>query len=724
MSDGTRESARGVRAERSPGRAYLAILGLNAGVAALLFASGCIAFACFTGGMTNNLARTAREQHLGLVILCNLRTAPGYLVLMAAYTAAGASVVLRTRVARRGRLPALGLAVLGANSLVFLLSAGPIIRRNPGVLDAFARHVASRVSWLDPYTLERLHVIDGLCAGAALLALWALVFHVRILLRGLKARPFVAAAASGVAVTGLALAVLGSGRGARGTTASSPERLPNILILAADSLRADHLSCHGYPRPVTPRIDAFAREAADFTSMHVAAASTLESWLTTLYSQFPHSHGIRYMFPSKEDAARVSARPDSLVRILRDRGYRTSVVSNWAGNCFHLVDTGFQHNLASDVQNLDVFITEAVFRTHVLIPCHFNNSLGEFLFPGLRQVTSYLNPSVLARRMKQEMTRAGEEGRPFFGLLFFSATHLPFLSSWPYNVKFTDPAYRGPNRYQVEFCVDTFIQGGYRDALRPDEVRHIVDLYDGAVNEFDDQVGAFLDHLRAEGLLDETIVIVTSDHGEDLYEDHVTLGHGTSFFGGDQSTRIPFLVRFPDGRGRGRRVEGMARNVDIAPTLLDALGVPAPASWQGVSLLPYVDGTAEDLGLPAFAETCYLFFPKRGPGLPELRVAPLDETLSVDESFRNQLVLRKEYHDYVIATKDRMMRTERWKLIQTPREGRYVTRFYDMAADPSARHDLSGEGLPVMRRMEACLERWWGGAHDIRWTRSDDAAER
>lgn len=711
---------------------FLALLSINALLATLLFGFSCLSFALFTGRMHNHFAELVRRHHLGMAVMANLKTLPAYALLAALYTLMGFSLLARSRwlaaVGRREQLRRLALVLL-VNGVLFVLSMGPLIQQSPGLLDAAGRYLGGIADWLEPHVLVRYHVLEFESLICGLLTLYAGGFYGWLVLRSLRGRRHLAVAFSLLCVLGAAVYVSAPWQSvALPATPQSPQ--PNILILASDSLRFDHFSGHGYPRPTTPRIDRFAADNVDFLNMHVSAASTLESWMTVMHSQFPTRHGIRYMFPTREMVEHAAASPDSLPRILRNHGYYTSVVSDWAGNCFKQVDMGIEHNLAADIQNLDVFVAEAVLKSHAVMAFHLNNSFGKWLVPEVQKVVAFLDPKVLSRQLRQEMRQASSRGQPFFGLLFLSETHLPFLSSWPYDIQFADPRYRGPNRYRIDLSVDTLIQRDLGARPPAEQIQHIIDLYDGAVREFDDTVGDLLDELQASGYLKNTLVIVTTDHGEDLYEKHTSLGHGTNFFSGDQATHIPFIVHMPDSMGgpraAGVRVERTVRNVDIAPLILDAVGLGAaiPGSYQGVSLLPYIvngpDGEPPDLGLPAFAETSYLFFPKRGPGLKEERLAPLDETLRIDESFRNQFVLKERYHRQVIDSKDRMMRTERWKLIQIPYGGGFAYRFYDMREDPHQEHDLSESGGPVLESMKRELELYWSGRADLRWPRSAD----
>jgi arylsulfatase A-like enzyme len=240
----------------------------------------------------------------------------------------------------------------------------------------------------------------------------------------------------------------------------------------------------------------------------------------------------------------------------------------------------------------------------------------------------------------------------------------------------------------------------------------VQDLYDDAVSDFDDTVGQVLRDLDARGLASNTLVIITTDHGEDLYDPGSTLGHGTNFFGGDQSTHIPFLLRLP-GQTEAKSVGALTRTVDLAPTLLSALGLEVPGSMEGVNLLPVLKGEGAEPDLISYAETCYLFFPKakamtvlsEAERAEVVELSGAADTLEVDPGFRHNLVLRPAYRSAVIAAKDRMVRTTRWKLIEIPGKTRPIRRLYDVLADPHQTQDLAGRGLPEEAELAALLER-------------------
>ncbi|MCA9525131.1 MAG: sulfatase-like hydrolase/transferase, partial [Myxococcales bacterium] len=591
------------------GRRFWTLLRAMLWLAGALFAKALVGLVLSTRSHGDDFTEIATGQFLGTLIMFQVRVIPAYLVVALAYAVLlfpflqgrpALVAAARKRPGARARLKALGL-VAGASVLLGLLSVGPFFTRNPGLLDGLARKMGGRFDW---YALHRWHLLDAATIAFGVVVLIAALFYG---LRWWRLRPRGAWQALWIAPL---LVLAGGAAFALRSTPAPPaaaDTPPNVLIIASDSLRYDRLGVHGHDRDVSPHIDAFARQAVDFQQMHVATASTLESWVTLMSSRLPPNHGVRYMYLRKEQAEAASKLPDMLPRLLNAAGYATIASSNWAGNCFALVDVGFTHNLVSDTQNFDAFIMETTIWTHLIFPLYFSNDFGEMLLPEATRTTKYLRPSVLVDKLFDQVDDATRAGQPFFGLLFFSTTHLPYTASYPFNVKYVDPAYHGQHQYEIEVTVHDLITTGFDPDLPADTIQHIRDLYDGTVSEFDHYVGETLRRLDERGLADNTIVIITSDHGEDLYDPGSTLGHGTNFLGGDQSTRIPFFLRAP-GLKPGVFAP-LVRNLDVGPTLLALLGLSAPASWTGVDLTPGLRGEVADFDLLAFAETCYLFFP-------------------------------------------------------------------------------------------------------------------
>lgn len=668
-------------------------------------------FVAMSGGVADYFTALATGPYLGTAVLSQLRVLPAYAIFAVAMALLAAPLVERTTRAAPGSKR--WLAVLLAWDAALLLVASAAFLRSGGLFDTVARKLPA----LDLYALVRWRALEAAAGLLVLAAAFAAFAHLRAAWPTRARWPLVAIALS-------ASLLVGAPGWPREAPLGRAGGRPNVLILATDSWRFDRVGVHGAARAdLTPNVDAFARQAVDLTGLHVATGSTLESWATFLTGQFPPAHGIRSMYPSREEVAKVAQSPARLPALLREAGYHTFVSSDWAGNCFELVDFGFERTHVGAVQNFKALIHEATVRSHLLVTLFFaglSPPLGDWLVPGRSSLAANLKPALLPQRLFEELDRAQAKGRPFFGLLFASPTHLPYNARYPFNVKYVRPDYQGPHRYQVEVSAHELITTGFSPSLPDQTVQHIRDLYDGAVSDFDDTVGEVLRGLEARGLSKDTIVVVTTDHGEDLYDPGSTLGHGTNFFGGDQNTRIPFFIRVPQGQGwlrPGTKVEAIARNADVGPTLLELLGLPARPEADGVSLVPLLSGDADELALPAFAETCYLFFPKRQAmvGLSEAEraqvvdLAGAADTLEVDPAFDDNFVLRPRLREAIIGAKDRMVRTRRWKLVEIPGKAGPIRRLYDMQADPQQQRDLSGQGLPEEQALSALLARYWAG---------------
>jgi len=499
--------------------------------------------------------------------------------------------------------------------------------------------------------------------------------------------------------------------GARGShgkpdVAGGPQKKMNVLIIASDSLRGDRLSCNGYFREVSPNIDRLAAKSTNFTKCFTPIGSTLESMVGMLTSEYPHTHGFRQMFPSKELVEKVNREASTLPTVLGKAGYDTAVMGDWCAAIFNLTPLGFEEVQVSDFDNFKIWMSQAVYMHHFVIPLFFDNEFGYWLFPELQSFAFFLKPEVVTERVVKKLEAQGED--PFFWTVFYSCNHLNYHSPDPYYKMWADPDYKGKHKYMVSlnpdnFAANTDIGKEYAGMDRAD-VEQIRALYDGCTTQFDDCVGRIVATLEETGQLENTIIIITSDHGDDQFEPGVSFCHGITFSGGDQGNHIPFVLYVP-GR-EGKKVDRIVRNIDYAPTILDLLEMPAEPKFEGVSLKPYVEEEAADLGLAYFGETSYLFFNRQIPGESPLEVPALQDTTHVDEDFDFHIVLQDKFQEAVVKTKERCLRTEEFKLVYTPGQEAPIHRLYHLASDPHCERDVKGEHPAVYRAMKKYLWGW------------------
>lgn len=493
---------------------------------------------------------------------------------------------------------------------------------------------------------------------------------------------------------------------------------PNILLIESDSLRPDHLSCNGYPRPTSPNIDGVAEKGIVFNEAYVPVARTLPSWASLLTSTYPHTHGFRHMFPAPE---RRRIRLPSLTEILSEAGYDSAVVSDYAGECFGMVDMGFDIVDVPPTTSIAIVIEREFMRRQPYLGPFFDNAVGHRLLPLLGFLMINPDPDHMAERVKRAMRTLHDRGRPFFISAFFSCTHIPYALPHPFYEMFTDPAYQGIHKYG--FGIQDVRDIDKAAERPPDEDQgHIIDLYDGGVAAFDYAVGRVLDELEHLGIADNTLIIISSDHGENLYDNGNLLEHGERFGGGDAANRIPLILLDPRGDFAARRIETQVDILDLAPTLLELLSLPVPPTARGRSLLPLMEG---DDGTGSrhpylFSETGLRLwgtpdeFQDSGIAYPSILSA-----LEADPS-DGTLYLKPEYEARMVAAKHRQIRDGKFKLIYEPTHEGADFHLYDVIADPGNGRDLYGlDGYEeITGRLKRALFEWMlkepGGGLDAR----------
>jgi arylsulfatase A-like enzyme len=473
------------------------------------------------------------------------------------------------------------------------------------------------------------------------------------------------------------------------TPGSSADERPNILVLAADSMRADRLDDR-----VAPHLSSLADRGTRFDRAYVSLPRTFPSWVTILTGRHPHHHGIRSMFPRWEERTRDF---DALPMRLERAGWATGVVSDYAGDIFSRIELGFGGIDVPEFDFRQLMRQHALERELPLLPV-LNSRLGRAAFPVLREMNAAADPSLVARDAVRMMHTL--EGRgPFFLVVFFSTAHFPYAAPWPYYRRFTDPAYRGRYKYHKPVGLGFEAPANARDE---EQVRA---LYDGAVSAIDDAAQSILDALAADGIEKKTIVVVTADHGETLFDHGHGQGHGDHLFG-DEGTHVPLAV-FDPRRDVPHRDGSIVRDVDIAPTIYALSGVAPPGDLDGRSLTPALDGAKLPRAL-AFAETG-LWFTEQIPGLPnDLRlpypgIARLTE---VDTQHGDEVVLRRSIRPLTIVAKHRMVRDERWKLLYVPARSGVHWMLFDTVADPGESNDVSTTHPDVVERLQGELWTW------------------
>jgi arylsulfatase A-like enzyme len=307
-----------------------------------------------------------------------------------------------------------------------------------------------------------------------------------------------------------------------------------VILVSLDTLRADRVGFLGGARRLTPRLDELALEGAVFEQAQSAAPWTLPSHASVFTSLLPYDHGCRW----DHDAMRP--RHVTLAERFWNAGYRTAA---FTGGGYVSAKFGFDHGF-------DVYEDHDEIR---------EGGPEVILAAALRWVREHRN-------------------EPFFLFLHSYEIHAPLRRG-----DLADPRDAGR--------LPDIIGGRLIDAmnagqlvLTPGERRYVADYYDGGVAHADETIGGFLEALRREGVLDRAILMVISDHGEELWERYPNRGpgHGHTLY--QELQHVPWMVWAPGLVPAGRRVREPVTLLDLSPTLQELTGLPADASQAGVSL--------------------------------------------------------------------------------------------------------------------------------------------
>jgi arylsulfatase A-like enzyme len=327
---------------------------------------------------------------------------------------------------------------------------------------------------------------------------------------------------------------------------------PNVLLITLDTLRADHLGCYGYMRPTSPVIDALAEEATRYTRTWATSPWTVPTHASMFTGKFPFEHGA-VTVPVAEDAVNnVASLPLhhlTLAEALRDEGYRTG----------------------------------AIVTNEAYLPARYRLDQGFETYS-----VRYLRAPFLNRFAFQWLEEHGH--RPFFLFLNYMETHRPYsIRIRPDSPFRPSPEPPGPLLDKLYAAVM-----GSDDPIPERLVERIKTQYDNAVFNVDGALGELFDHLREKGLWEQTLIVVTSDHGE-YFGEHRLVEHSKDVY--EEALRAPLLIRAP-GQTQGEIVDTPVSSVDLPRLILAHLPPAIAAEYEDD--FPYVPGSH-----PVLAENRY-----------------------------------------------------------------------------------------------------------------------
>lgn len=329
------------------------------------------------------------------------------------------------------------------------------------------------------------------------------------------------------------------------------ERPPNVVLISLDTLRPDRLGCYGGDASLSPRMDALAAEGLRFDAAYSTSSYTLPSHGSMLTGTYPAFHGAVDITDVLD-----AQRSPFLARMLADAGYETA---GFTGGGYVSVSYGFGEGFDRYSHNDPVWALDGLRGRQLLQTMNWERVPAQVAF-----LTRYASPSIV------EWIERRDPGTPFFAFL-----HTYIVHNYAPNQKWLERQdLLGEDGTEQPFNHQDRTRFNEGDSTLRDRVNaQYLPYYDATVGMADDFVGEVLDALERAGLADNTIVIVTSDHGEEFGE-HGFFGHGETLYEGN--TRIPLIVRLPAGVGAAAQPAVLSQPVslvDIAPWVLRLVGL-------------------------------------------------------------------------------------------------------------------------------------------------------
>jgi len=414
-------------------------------------------------------------------------------------------------------------------------------------------------------------------------------------------------------VVGVLMLIVGGGltawralqrRSAYASLPTAQAGAPNVLVLLLDTVRASALSMYGYARTTSPHMDALAAGGTLFEQAVSTAPWTLPAHASLFTGEFPGLLSTSFRRPL--DGAR-----GTLAERFREAGYETV---GFVGNAYYTawdsgLSRGFLHWHDYNLSIRQVLRSGWIGQASIMLQLVAARSLGAVV-SAVRSAEFVVIPkpggdAPNATQITDALLdwEGGRDARPYFAFANFFDAH---------------EAYAPPARYRTRFAADP----GPRD------------LHDAEIAYIDDEIQRLLDGLRASGALDNTIVVITSDHGEQ-FKEHGINGHGNSLY--YHLLRIPLVIRF-DGRvPAGRRVDDVVSLRDVGATLLSLAGLPSAATFPGHSLVPtWAGGDSSGAARsPAISELTQDSVPRTSNPLTRSQGISLVENDGLHGIFRN-----------------------------------------------------------------------------------------
>jgi arylsulfatase A-like enzyme len=369
----------------------------------------------------------------------------------------------------------------------------------------------------------------------------------------------------------------------------SAGKAPNVLLIVLDTVRAENLSAYGYSRPTTPVLAELAARGVLFSRAVSPAPWTLPAHASLFTGRWPHELSTDWMWP-------LDRTYPTLAEEFSSRGYLT------AGFCANVHYCSYETGLTRGFAHYEDY---SVPLRHALADGPLDQFIRIFAPPPDEDRDGKSRPApIISETFLSWLDRSRDAGtgQPFFAFLNYFDAHRPYTSPEEFHARFSTPG--------APYTPNLLPRSGPRRPWDANAIRGSEDAYDASIAYLDSEIGQLIGELRQRGLLEQTVIAITSDHGEEFGE-HGVIGHGNSLY--RSTLMVPLVIIAPGRAPENRRVDVPVSTRDLPRTLLDLAQRGAASRIPGRSLTRFWDGTPAG----ALDDVPVLSTLRYGPRLPD-----------------------------------------------------------------------------------------------------------
>lgn len=468
---------------------------------------------------------------------------------------------------------------------------------------------------------------------------------------------------------------------------STKQARPNVFIFAIDSLRYDRLAEQKYSN-VMPFLKSKLPDATLFKPMLVGIPRTFPSWVEIATGTYASKTGVRTMFPPRNVKM---GKKQTIFEAARDSGYSTLFVSDFAGDIFPRYPFGATE-INAPTSNLESLVENGIISAFSPIQAVLTLPNMQRILPSLLETPEIADPRLVANTISRSLNNVANISRPVFLTTFFSSAHFPYASPGPWYSKFQEKNTAGNLMFRKVPDQNATGINETKLSVSNDTKKQTIALYDGGLNSIDSTLKNLFEELNEKGWLKNSIILIFGDHGENLYEGNLGMGHGDGV-AGEYSNVTPLII-FTNGNTQinqpDKQIKQIIRTIDIAPTIARRININLQEqNLDGESLLDIKEKIPDFPSESAYMETGIWFTsgkltPENHPRMIYPNITAL---LDIDAGMNFEFYVRPTYSQSIPGVKERAWINETYRLVaRTTNYGVNLSLY--LRSDKSAENNL------------------------------------